>query len=53
MRGIGTSVIGVAPGGTDSNVGAGLPAMVVNDDAESQNVCGAFTFFAGKSAPIG
>jgi len=26
MRGIGTPVIGVAPGGTDSNVGAGLPA---------------------------
>ena len=32
-------------------VGAGLPAMVVNDNAANQTARGAREFFAGKPAP--
>ncbi|QHD00984.1 hypothetical protein PspS04_11740 [Pseudomonas sp. S04] len=34
-------------------VGAGLPAMVVNDDAYSLTPSGALRLFAGKPAPTG
>jgi hypothetical protein len=34
-----------------SPVGAGLPAMVVNDDAGVLNERGVLRFFAGKPAP--
>ncbi|AQT93893.1 hypothetical protein B1R45_11675 [Pseudomonas azotoformans] len=36
---------------TRSTVGAGLPAMVFNDDAGNQTKRGVLTFFAGKPAP--
>jgi len=34
-------------------VGAGLPAMVVNDNALNQMTSGAYGFFASKLAPTG
>ncbi|CAI8991728.1 hypothetical protein EMIT0P44_70159 [Pseudomonas sp. IT-P44] len=34
-------------------VGAGLPAMGVNDDAGCLNQRGVWAFFAGKPAPTG
>ncbi|RTY63779.1 hypothetical protein EKA83_32795 [Pseudomonas veronii] len=34
-------------------VGAGLPAMVVNDDGGSLDARGGCGFFAGKPAPTG
>jgi len=36
---------------TQITVGAGLPAMVFNDDAGDQTKRGGLTFFAGKPAP--
>ncbi|MGY2214768.1 hypothetical protein ACW9IM_29680, partial [Pseudomonas pergaminensis] len=36
---------------TRSTVGAGLPAMVVNDDVGCMDKRGGLTFFAGKPAP--
>ncbi|CAI8783113.1 hypothetical protein EMIT0P218_10213 [Pseudomonas sp. IT-P218] len=38
---------------TRSPVGAGLPAMEVNDDAGSLTPRGALSFFASKLAPTG
>jgi hypothetical protein len=41
-------------GGSDAfPVGAGLPAMEVNDDEGCPDERGVLTFFAGKPAPTG